>query len=151
MQKYQFTSVDTILAKYIRDFRGVGILESDAIEWIGEALGFAKMPGVLKECVAFIEVKNHRAQLPHGYHYLIQIARSTRWTPQSKEQYALPAIAEAIQTDCDLPECRQGCDFGWLKSAVPVDCQGNLIGDYEIAHYRPFADLQYWYFGWNLS
>jgi hypothetical protein len=151
MQKYQFVSSDTILAKYHRDFRGLDILESDAIEWIGEALGFAKMPGVLKENVAFVEVKNHRATLPVGYQYIIQIARDNDWTPETKEECTLPAIAEALQQDCDLPECRNNCDFGLLKNAVPVDCQGNIIGDYEVAYYRPFFNLQFEYNMWNNS
>jgi hypothetical protein len=151
MQKYQFTSVNTILAKYHRDFRGVGILESDAIEWIGEALGFAKMAGVLKESVAFVEVRNHRAALPTGYHYIIQIARNNRWTPQVKEEFHLPAIAETIQTNQTTTSCFSGCDTGWLKTAVPVDCQGNIIGDYEVAHYRPFSSIQYEFFNWKDS
>jgi hypothetical protein len=36
MQKFQFVSADTILAKYSRDFRGLDINVDDAIEWIEE-------------------------------------------------------------------------------------------------------------------
>lgn len=75
-QRYQFTTVDTILAKYSRDFRGLDISEDDAIEWIGEALGFMKFINASVEKVALLEVKNYQASLPNGLHYIIQIAKN---------------------------------------------------------------------------
>ncbi len=135
MAKYQFIPLDSILAKYHRDFRGLGINEGDAIEWIGEALGFAKIHGNSEEAVAYIEVKNYQCDIPNGLHYVIQIARNNQWTPENKEICNTNLIMESLQSE------QNTCP-------VPVDCNGELVGDYEVAYYRPFFDLQYEYLGW---
>jgi len=82
MQKFQFVTIDTILAKYFRDFRGLDINTDDAIEWVGEALGFMKIVSASEEAVAFIEVKDYQATIPEGLHYIMQIARKTSWVDQ---------------------------------------------------------------------
>ena len=33
--RFQYVTVDTILSKYIRDFRNLELNEDEAIEWIG--------------------------------------------------------------------------------------------------------------------
>jgi len=137
MAKYQFIPLDSILAKYHRDFRGLGINEGDAIEWIGEALGFAKMHGQSEEAIAYIEVKNYQCDIPNGLHYVIQIARNNQWTPEDKEVCSPEAIMESLQSTV---EC--------VKTPILVDCNGAIVGDYEVAYYRPFFDLQYEYTNW---
>ena len=148
MAKHQFVTLDTILAKYHRDFRGLGINEGDAIEWIGEALGFAKIHGNSEEAIAYMEVSNYQCSIPDGLHYIVQIAKSNTWTHEDKVSCTVEAISEAL----DIPviqttECTD-CASGYSKEGVPVDCEGRLIGDYEVAYYRPFFDLQYEYLGW---
>lgn len=146
MQKFQFTKVDSILAKYHRDFKGLGIDEGDAIEWIGEALGFMKIASASEEAVAFLEVKNHQVDIPNGMHYIIQIARSNQWSPEEPETCSPEAIVTQvleIEPDHSCTDCG-----GWTDNLVPIDCQGNIIGDYEVAYYRPYFDLQYEYLGW---
>lgn len=96
MQKFQFVTVDTILAKYHRDFRGLGINNDDAIEWIGEALGFIKIASASEEAVAFLEVRNYQAVIPAGLHYIIQIARKNDWHPTSTD-CSQEYIQDAIQ------------------------------------------------------
>ena len=57
MTEMTYTTVDRVLSKFHRDLRGAEINESDAIEWIGEALGFLQVYQVQEEAVAFLEVK----------------------------------------------------------------------------------------------
>ena len=81
-QKFQFVSIDTIVSKYLRDFRGLDFNEDEVIEWIGEAVGFTKMANASEEAIAFLEVKNYQAELPQWLHYIIQIARKTNWVKE---------------------------------------------------------------------
>lgn len=145
-QRFQYVTVDTILSKYLRDFRGTELNEDDAIEWIGEALGFMKMSALSEEAVAFIEVKNYQATLPNGLHYIIQIAKNNAWTPTDTNVCTPATIVEELvppAPDSSTVPC-SGCSSG----LVPVDCQGDIIGDTEVGYYRPYFDLQYEYLGW---
>ncbi|ALN97275.1 hypothetical protein BOX09_gp29 [Flavobacterium phage Fpv1] len=104
MQKFQFVKIDSILAKFQRDFKGLDINEDDAIEWIGEALGFMKIVSASEEAIAFIEVKNYHASIPPGLHYITQIARNNDWEkPEDTNSCASNTIAQ-IETEincCD--------------------------------------------------
>jgi len=146
--KFQYVTVDTILAKYQRDFRGLDIGESDAIEWIGEALGFMKYASASEEAIAFIEVKNYQATLPYGLHYIVQIARSNKWTSEEPESCTAATLLGDIIAPV-TPDCLD-CDIE-PSTLVLVDCQGTIIGDQEVAYYRPYFDLQYEYLGWAQS
>lgn len=133
-----FTSVDRVIAKFQRDLRGTDMNESDLIEWIGEALEFLKVPQIQEQAVAFMEVENFEAVMPVGFHMILQMARNNKWTKESTSNCGA-TIEEAIE---DLPKAHVG---------VPMDCQGNLLGDYEVAYYRPFFDLRWEFQGWNSS
>lgn len=167
MAKYQFISLDTILAKYHRDFRGLGINEGDAIEWIGEALGLAKTYSNSEEAIAYMEVKNYQAEMPNGLHHIIQIAKSNRWTLNNKEECSAGIIVESLGPDLPCTDCDgeiveidydnddEICEETPLTTVintqlpiVTVDCNGDIINDYDVAYYRPFFDLQYEYLGW---
>lgn len=136
MQKFQFTTVDTILSKYHRDFKGLAINESDAVEWIGEALGFMKVASATEEAVAFLEVKNYQAPIPNGLHYIIQLARDNQWSPTTTETCTPQVLISQIEGNDDCTSCNTP------HQGVLTDCQGALIGDYEVAYYRPFFDVQ---------
>lgn len=144
-QRFQYVTVDTILSKYLRDFRGNELNEDDAIEWIGEALGHMKMASLSEEAIAFLEVKNYQAELPNGLHYIIQVAKNNAWTPTEKTVCTPQVIIEELEPEniSECPDCQQ-------PSTPPIllDCQGEPIGDTEIAYYRPYFDLQYEYLGW---
>jgi len=138
-QRFQYVTVDTILSKYLRDFRGVDLNEDDAIEWIGEALGHMKMSALSEEAVAFIEVKNYQATLPNGLQYIIQIAKNNAWTPTDVSACTLEAITtHLLPPDSTCTSC----------TALATDCSGDIIVDPEIGVYRPYFDLQYEYLGW---
>lgn len=107
MQKFQFVTVDTILAKYSRDFRGLDINMDDAIEWVGESLGFMKIASASEEAVAFLEVKDYQVEIPKGLHYIIQIARKNNWNREDSsctQEIILQNIEETTPTQIgDLP------------------------------------------------
>ena len=145
MQRYQYVSIDSVLSKFYRDFRGLSITEDDAIEWTAESLGFAKMAKVSEEAIHFAEVKNYETLLPSHLHYIIQIARNNEYDEDPLNcsvgniLQELEPETEEVEEDCN------DCSTGWLKNAVPVDSDGRIIGDYEVAYYRPFFNLQYEY------
>lgn len=135
MERYQYTTVENILAKYHRDFRGNEINESDAIEWIGEALGFTKTANVMEEAIAFIKVEGYQCDIPSGLHYVIQIARNNEYSP---------LCAEDVESlDSDVVSVENGGEFDIVE-----DSHGNLQGDYQYAYYRPYYDLKYEYQYW---
>jgi|694.fasta_scaffold08405_2 hypothetical protein len=142
--RFQYVTVDTILSKYMRDFRGVELNEDEAIEWIGEALGFMQMASASEEGIAFLEVRNYQAALPNGLHYIIQVAKNNAWSPTDVVSCTPQVIAEEL-VPISSPD---SCCGGWTDDLVAVDCQGELIGDQEIGYYRPYFDLQYEYLGW---
>jgi hypothetical protein len=133
MQRYQFTSVERILSKFNRDFRGIAIQEDDAIEWIGEALGFMEYPTALESCVTLLPVRNHEAVIPQHLKYVVQIVKSNR----SVHIEDIRILEEEIPVE-EEPGCTD-CG-GFVSNLVPVDSQGFLIGDYDVAYYRPLFD-----------
>lgn len=145
-QRYQYVTVDTILSKYLRDFRGSELNEDDAIEWIGEALGYMKMATLSEEAIAFLEVKNYQAALPNGLQYIIQVAKNNTWVPDEPStctpEVIVSELNPVVSSDCDT------CCSAPAGDMVLLDCQGNLIGEPEVGYYRPYFDLQYEYLGW---
>ena len=79
MSELQYTTVNRIIAKLHRDISGTDMNESNLIEWIGEALEFLKVPQIQDQAIAFIEVKNHHAEIPKGFQMVLQIARNNYW------------------------------------------------------------------------
>ncbi len=134
MAKYQFTSVERVLAKFERDFRGVDIHEGDAIEWIGEALGFMEYPAALEPCVVILPVKNYQASIPENLKYIVQMVKSNRAIHLDD----ITTLETEVPVEEEGEDCRD-CG-GFVSNLVPVDSQGYLIGDYEVAYYRPFFD-----------
>lgn len=163
----QFTTVDRVLAKFHRDFRGTDINESDAIEWIGEALGFLKVEQIQEEAVAFLEVENYETNVPAYFNMVIQIAKKRHWIRDN----SCDLIQEVNECRCknhNSPDCKcrdknctwtdDGCKIppcgGCIcqdKTAVYTDCMGNIIGPFEQAFYRPRFDLQWEYNIWRNS
>ena len=137
-QKIQYTSIETIFSKFQRDLRGTDISEADLVEWTAEALGFMKVVELQEEALAFIEVENYQAEIPYGFQGVIQIARNNDWTPYDKENTGT--------CPCDILE--ETPQEEQVTPPVFVDCQGNIIGDAEIAYYRPYFDLRYEYAMW---
>ena len=156
-RQLNYVSADRIIAKLYRDLGLEDINETDVIEQVGEALEAIGAITLYEEAVAFIEIENHQADLPNGLHSIIQIARNNKWSKESKETLS-PAN---ILLDCscqemeniDSPDTPCGCNNGNINppQGVPIDCNGKLLGDYEVAYYRPYFDLQYEYHLWGNS
>lgn len=135
MRVLKKTTLDRVFNKIYRDLGLEDIHESDVIEWTGEVLEHIGVVNMLEEHVAFIEVNNHRADFPKNLVSIIQVAKNNRAKKEDGICY------HEVVKECE--PLRQ--DF------VPLDCRGGLIGDYEVAYYRPFFDLQYEYSGWSQS
>src|SRR5690606_31670219 len=100
-----------------------------------------------EEAVAFSEVSNYQTTLPNGLHSIIQIARNNHWTKNTSDCCTVEKVLEESGE-----EATPGCtSCGGYANMVPVDCNGHIIGDYEIAYYRPYFDLQWEYSGWMKS
>ena len=134
-QKYQFIKIDSILAKLKRDFKGVDFEEIDAIEWIGEALGFMKNVNSSQHTISFEEVKNYQVFLPINLHYITQIARNNRWNSIDDNLSCVIDTGKELEISSEiLDTC--GCEHEELNNSFP---------------YRPFLNLQYEYLGWAQS
>ncbi len=162
-RKFKFVGVDTILAKLYRDLGLEDISETDVIEQIGEALSFMEATNTLEDAVAFIEVKNHRAQLPNNLHYIIQVAKDNKWVGDPEEDIC-PSNILADKTNSEIRDINsdtpnigntsicEDCDNVLSDDYVLLDCNGHFIdGDFNVAYYRPYFDLQYDFVDWRKS
>lgn len=135
MSEIQHTSADRILSGLSRDLRGTDINESDAIEWLGEALAFMQMPEIQEEAVAFLRVENYEANLPEGFQMVLQMAKYTKFIQPINEEFT--DIPDDIDMNC--PGCNQvGNVMDWL------------IGNLDITH-RPYFNMQWQYVPWTVS
>lgn len=146
-QKYQYTSIERIFSKLVRDMGG-GFDEGDVIEWTGEALEHIGAVPYYEEAVAFIEVKNHQAPLPNGLHQITQLARNNCWKKGAEDNLC----AATILSECGYPgpggnNCgTPGNPCPPNSLPIPLDCNGSPIVEYELAYYRPYFDLQAEYY-----
>lgn len=159
-----FTTVDRVLVKFSRDLKEQALNESDAIEWIGEALDFLKVHAVTEQSVAFIEVKNYQAELPAGFQTVLQIARNRNWSesndcclcPSTVTSTATTTTTSTTSTTTTVtvtnPTCAS-CETlnPKVNTPVPLNCKGEPITDYDLAYYRPYFDLKYMYNTWTKS
>jgi len=145
MSELQYTSINTVLAKFHRDLRGTEMSESDIIEWVGEALEFLKVQQIQDQSIAFMEVKDHHAEIPKGFQMVLQIARNNRWTPENKE------LCSPGKTICEIEEI----DFEEVNtcadSIVITDANGFIIENGDVIDYRPYFDLKFDFPYWTHS
>lgn len=130
MSNIQFTTVDRMFAKFSRELRGTDINESDVIEWIGEALGFMKMPELQEQAVAFIKVENFEACIPDGFQGVLQLARY-------HERHDIEVCEKDIELDISCPDC------------CGTDIVDVVLGRKD--YYRPYFDMQWQYIPWTVS
>lgn len=149
MRVIRKTTMDRVFNKLYRDLGLEEIAEDDVIEWTGEVLEHIGVVNMLEQHVAFIEVSNHRADIPPNLVSIIQIARNRAWdSSKSKKGICIEDVipTQVIDTDPGCIECSPN-----TGDLVPLDCRGGIIGDYKVAYYRPYFDLQYEYYNWNIS
>lgn len=131
-----YVSINRILGKLRRDFGSLeNVNESDVIEWSAEALQAIGAITLYEEAVAFIEVRNHQAELPNGLHAIIQIARNICWD-DIKQCGLCPSdvlnLSEEVSSLALLP----------AHIPVPIDCDGKPLQEYDLAYYRPYFDMR---------
>lgn len=151
MQKYNYTSVDTIFAKFSRDLRGTDLHESDVIEWIGEALGFLKIAESHEEAIAFLEVKNHVVEVPNNFHAVIQVAKYNNWTGPKEDMCPAGIIKSVVEPSTYQPGCGCESETKLDRSYAISDCNGNIINEDDIYYFRPKFDFKFEYYGWTRS
>ena len=137
-RKFQYVTLDRILAKIYRDLGLEEISETDVIEWTGEALNFMESPSLLEEAVAFVEVNNHQAMLPNGLHSIIQVAKNNYFDP-SKKVDSCPAVQVPLIT---------GQEDSCQTNFCSVDYNGWLENDCKIDSFVPYYDIQFEYLDW---
>lgn len=136
MSRYKFTSIDRILSKVIRDTGvEISLMESDVIEWTGEALEFIGATRMYEEAIAFAEVKNHQCELPPNLHVIIQVARNNAWSKVEEKCYPQELVNE--MNEPNVAYVCNDVDMGY----VVLDGCGTPVLEYDIAYYRPFNDL----------
>ena len=157
-RQVKFTSLDRVLAKIYRDLGLEEINETDVIEWTGEALEFIGTQMLYEEAVAFVEIEDHQADLPNNLHQIIQVARNNNWTKKNKTSLCpanvvLDCTSEEAENDSEDNPSPCGCNKSapYYQGFIPLDCEGKIIGDHEVAYYRPYFDLKYEYELWRGS
>lgn len=145
-RKLRFRTVDSIIAKVQRDYGMEDLSDMDIIEWIGEALEAISPISVYEEAIAFIEIKNHRGDLPVGIHAIKQIAKSNRWQKEDDSCKLTPAEVILDQAENTIKKGVPG-----EQMPLTLDCRGRIIGDYEVAYYRPYFDIRYEHSYWFSS
>ena len=144
MSELQYTTVDRVFATLHRNLKGTDLNEADTIEWIGEALDQLKVAQVQEQAVAFMEVKDHHAEIPQGFQMVLQIARHNDWTPETKNDCCItPEDVQEVSTTEDT-SCTD-----WLGD--PVDCNGNRLFEDGCPRYIPYFDMQWQYIPWTSS
>lgn len=175
MQRYKLTTIETVLAKFSRDLRGTEFVESDIIEWTGEALSYLKIPTLQEEAVAFIEVKEHKAELPCNFLSVIQIAK--RMYSDNLGQRDTPErIGKELHLwDKDCPHCKEekripynqfegynpnlnidsNAEFALTEpntyEEVFKDCDNHPIPTFQYADLTRYFTAKYGYYDWIAS
>lgn len=149
----KYVSLGRILAKLDRDYGLEGISEVDVIEWIGEALEFIGAVTQYEEATAFIEVKNHQACLPNGFHAIIQLARNRC---HNHNDGICPTDVFACKPFDSTTLLSPEAAVPDLNSQLPdqpvaLDIFGMPIQEYDLAYYRPYFDLKWEYNQWRDS
>lgn len=144
-RKFQYTTIDRIISKIYRDLGLEEISETDLVEWAGEALEAIGSVNLYEESVAFIEVKDYQAELPCGFHAIINIAKNNFWEEDNK------TCCTANEIVLDTPVTETPCNSSKCGGDFIFDCRGGLIQEHEQVYYRPYFDLKYEYEGWSKS
>lgn len=143
MSEITYTSINSVLSKINRNLRGTDLNESDLIEWIGEASELMKVYGSQEEAIAFLEVKDHHAEIPNGFQMVLQIARHNTWKPNNDKCKPKQVIEELYGLE------QSGCDScGNPVETLITDCHGNILSAYDTDHYIPSYDIRWGFYPW---
>lgn len=93
--------VSRIMSRIHRDL-GFYVEVADVAEWMGDVADAIGVPALHDEGVAFIEVKNHKAEMPDYLHAIIQIARNNAYSPELPIECGevVSEVVEDVSKDC---------------------------------------------------
>jgi len=140
-----YTTVNRVFSKLSRDLGTDEFSEDDVIEWTGEALEAIDAVTMLEECVEFIEVKNHVAQLPKFTNSIIQIAAHTGDYSTFTPEEVIESLCEVDSSTAYDPDCK--CDT--TNKYIPVDASGHPIFDSDVYEWQPTINVQAEYVNWT--
>ena len=151
----QFTTIDRIF-EIVNRMKPDGFNEYDILDWTSQAIDHMKVPKVTEEAVCYVEVHNYVAPVPKWTHNIIQIAKDTKGVPAETSGGICPITIisdnpESVPEDNIDPLLP--CEFfpEGENHPVVINQLGQPITNYELAHYRPYFDLQYDYLSWMNS
>jgi hypothetical protein len=102
MSKYSLISIDTIISKLYREIQFMpDSSEADLVEYVGEALDAIGAFAQYEEDICFINIENHRGDLPRGLVEIIQVALSTNHIDSK----------ECLSTTCSISDETKDCDI----------------------------------------
>lgn len=146
--KYGFVPIVSVFAKLTRDLGLDKVDESDVIEWAGEALEAIGSVPMYEQAVAFMEVRNHQAEIPNGTLLIDSVARNNCWNGKSSNNLCPADLLTEIKETLDV-SCADANNPCKNTLPIPLDCKGQPLMDYSVAYYRPYYDLLGEYYGWN--
>lgn len=145
----EYTTVNRIISKLYRDISGTDLNETNLVEWVGEALEFLKVPQIQDQAVAFIEVKNHHADIPQGFQMVLQIARNNHW--EKTKKFSPCSVIECVQNDIEEVVIPTTCNEECESPVIVTDCNGFVLQCGDIVDYKPAYDLKFFYQHWHNS
>lgn len=149
MINLKYTSVYTIIAELYRDLGSDIINESDIIEWAGKAVDSIGSVEYTQLSTAFIEVENHKCNVPDGCVDILQIVRRNK-KPESIQEVLNECNCLEMSAKQDISDIiPDGERTDSCGQPVLLDCSGQPMENYELAYYRPYFDYVYWYFSPN--
>lgn len=81
MQRFEFVTLDRVLATVQRNLKEEDVSEENIIEWAGEALEELYRKGSLQECVTVAMVENYSVTMPRGFKYISAVLKNISTEP----------------------------------------------------------------------
>lgn len=94
MQRFEFITLDRVLATVQRNLKEEDVAQENLIEWAGEALEYLYRKGSLQECVTFAMVENYAVTMPRGFKYISGIVKNI-----SPEPVTAKVVFDQMDTD----------------------------------------------------
>lgn len=100
MQRFEFTTLDRVLATVQRNLKEEDVAQENLVEWAGEALETLYRKGSLEECVMIALVENYSVTMPRGFKYISGILKNINYTGYNQDSCITPKdIFEITEED----------------------------------------------------
>lgn len=128
----QWTSMDRVISKFVRESGNDEFSETDLIEFTGEVLEQIGTVNLYEKKIELLEVKNHQVDIPCGLSSIIQIVQDNVGSAHA----VMPALYDKYQGSTEPLE----------DTSDIFDCS-TLLSPEEQTYYRPYFDLRAEYEG----